>query len=193
MTRRFAPLRGSSDDQRGIVLFVAIIVLIAMTLAGLAMMRQLGVGTSIAGNVAFKENATSAADRGTESARRWLKANQAILNDDQPAAGYHSSWAVTADPTAYDWAAGSFTLVGVEVGNTVSVYIERLCATPSMSATAPTQVCSDKADGSGFDRSGGSYPSVLPPPLPQPRFRVTTRVDGPRNTRSYTQVVLRTQ
>ena len=38
-----------------------------MTLAGLALLRQMGAGTSIAGNVAFKENATSVADRGTES------------------------------------------------------------------------------------------------------------------------------
>ena len=40
--------------QRGVVLFVALIVLIIMTLAGLALLRQMGVGTSIAGNVAFK-------------------------------------------------------------------------------------------------------------------------------------------
>ena len=58
--------------QRGVVLFVALIVLIIMTLAGLALLRQMGVGTSIAGNVAFKENATSVADRGTEVARAWL-------------------------------------------------------------------------------------------------------------------------
>lgn len=188
MTRRL----GAAQGQRGIVLFVAIIVLIAMTLAGLAMMRQMGVGTSIAGNVAFKENATSAAERGAEFARRWLVLNPSLLNDDQVAAGYHSSWAISADPTTYDWSAGAFTLAGVEVGNTVSVYIERLCATPFMSATAPTQVCSDKVGDSGSDRSGGSYPSVIPPPPPEPRFRITTRVDGPRNTRSYTQVVLRT-
>ena len=54
------------------MLFVALIVLIIMTLAGLALLRQMGVGTSIAGNIAFKENATSVADRGTEFANRWL-------------------------------------------------------------------------------------------------------------------------
>ena len=48
--------------QQGVVLFVALIVLIIMTLAGLALLRQMGAGTSIAGNIAFKENATSVAD-----------------------------------------------------------------------------------------------------------------------------------
>ena len=35
--------------QHGVVLFVALIVLIIMTLAGLALLRQMGVGTSIVG------------------------------------------------------------------------------------------------------------------------------------------------
>ena len=189
MTPRFAPSFGSARGQQGIVLFVAIIVLLAMTLAGLAMMRQMGVGLSIAGNVAFKENATSVADRGAEFARGWITANQAALNDDRLVEGYHSSWAASVDPKTFDWAAGSIALAA-EAGNVASVYIERLCATPNMSSTAPTQVCSDKPVGTGASRGGGSYPSVIPPTPPQPYFRVTTRVDGPRNTRSYTQVLM---
>ena len=50
--------------QRGIVLFIALIVLVAMTLAGIAMFRQIGSGVIIAGNIAFRENATSVADLG---------------------------------------------------------------------------------------------------------------------------------
>lgn len=189
MTRRFEPRLGAHKGQRGIVLFVALIVLIAMTLAGLAMMRQMGVGLSIAGNVAFKENATSVADRGAEFAREWITANQAVLNNDNFGAGYHSSWSASVDPKTFDWAAGSIALAA-EAGNVASVYIERLCATPNISATAAVQVCSDKPVGTGPSRGGGSYPSVIPPTPPQPYFRVTTRVDGPRNTRSYTQVLM---
>jgi Tfp pilus assembly protein PilX len=88
------------------VLFVALIVLIVMTLAGLALLRQMGIGTSIAGNVAFKENATSVADRGTEAARAWLIANSAITANDSPVDGYYSSWAAGVDPTAFTWTAG---------------------------------------------------------------------------------------
>jgi hypothetical protein len=80
---------GVTRRERGVVLFVAMIVLIVMTLAGLALLRQMGVGTSIAGNVAFKENATSVADRGTEAARAWLIANSAISASDSVANGYH--------------------------------------------------------------------------------------------------------
>ena len=80
-------LRASRRRQHGVVLFVALIVLIIMTLAGLALLRQMGVGTSIAGNVAFKENATSVADRGTEAARAWLIANLGIIANDSTADG----------------------------------------------------------------------------------------------------------
>ena len=191
MTRRSAPRFDSARGQQGIVLFVALIVLIAMTLAGLAMMRQMGVGLSIAGNVAFKENATSVADSGTEFARGWIATHQAILNNDKVDEGYHSSWAASVDPKTFDWTVGAGAVaLAPEAGNVALVYIERLCATPNISATAATQVCSDKPVGTGPSRGGGSYPSVIPPTPPQPYFRVTTRVDGPRNTRSYTQVLM---
>ena len=188
-TLRAGGYGGQRRKERGIVLFVAIIVLIAMTLAGLAMMRQMGAGTSIAGNVAFKEYATSVADRGTEFARAWMVTNRATLNNDNLAAGYHSSWSPGVDPTTFNWATGAATLVA-ENGNTALVYIERLCATANTSAIAPTQICSDKPVGTSESKSGGSYPSVIPPTPPQPYFRVTTRVDGPRNTRSFTQVLM---
>ena len=53
----------------------------------------MGAGVSIAGNIAFKENATSVADRGVEVAALWLVANYAItaLRFDRATAIY-SSW-----------------------------------------------------------------------------------------------------
>ena len=179
--------------QHGVVLFVALIVLIIMTLAGLALLRQMGVGTSIAGNVAFKENATSVADRGTEAARAWLIANSAITATDSPADGYLSSWSAGVDPAAFDWAGSSRTLIDdvAQTGNTTRIIIHRLCATPNMSALDPAQRCSDfPIINAGESHGGGSYPSVLPGTSPSPFYRVTTRVDGPRNTVSYTQVLM---
>ena len=187
-------LRAPQRRQRGVVLFVALIVLIIMTLAGLALLRQMGVGTSIAGNVAFKENATSVADRGTEAARAWLIANSAITANDSVANGYLSSWGTgDVDPTAFDWDTSSRTLVDdvAQTGNTTRIIIHRLCQQPNMSALDPAQRCSDfPIVNGGESHGGGSYPSVLPGTSPSPFFRVTTRVDGPRNTVSYTQVLM---
>jgi len=99
------PMRApGARRERGVVLWVAIIVLVAMTLAGLAMMRQMSAGASIAGNIAFKESATAVADRGAEKARAWLTANPGVLSNDNFAVGYHSSWAASVDPGTFNWA-----------------------------------------------------------------------------------------
>jgi len=194
------PMRSpGARRERGVVLWVAIIVLVAMTLAGLAMMRQMSAGASIAGNIAFKESATAVADRGAEKARAWLAANPGVLSNDNFAVGYHSSWAASVDPGTFNWAEAMDlsdplldppNLDPGRTGNRAFMYIERLCLTPNISALAPNQVCSDKPGGSDSNRGGASYPTGLPPPPPQVYYRVTTRVDGPRNTRSYTQVLM---
>ena len=44
MNARRNRVRGAAGGERGVVLFVALIVLIVMTLAGLALLRQMGVG-----------------------------------------------------------------------------------------------------------------------------------------------------
>ena len=182
--------------QRGVVLFVALIVLIVMTMAGLALMRQMGIGTSIAGNIAFKETATSVADRGTEEARLWITNNALVTSVDSFLPdGYHSSWTGNLDPTTFDWVNEARTIVDLpdaaQTGNTVRVYIQRLCATAGMSALNPAQQCSDTVTNNPFNsRGGGGYPSVLPGTSSQPLYRITTRVDGPRSTVSYTQALI---
>ena len=180
-------------QQRGVVLFVALIVLVVMTLAGLALLRQMGVGTSIAGNLAFKENATSVADRGTEFARRWLIDNAPLTANDDFSKGYHSSWSGNIDPTSYAWDTESLTVTAPEdvaqTGNTTQIIIHRLCATANMSALDPAQRCSDEMVSSP-SKGGGSYGATSTSTSPAPFFRITARVEGPRRTMSYTQVLL---
>ena len=59
-----------------------------------------------------------------------------------------------------------------------------------MSAIDPAQRCSDSLVATGGSRGGGGYPSILSPTSTAPFYRVTTRVQGPRNTISYTQALL---
>ena len=62
-------------NQSGVVLFIALIVLVAMTLAGIAIMRSVDTGVAISGNVAFKQSTLSAADRGIDDAFQFLTNN----------------------------------------------------------------------------------------------------------------------
>jgi type IV pilus assembly protein PilX len=186
--------------ERGVVLFVALIVLIIMTLAGLALLRQMGAGTSIAGNVAFKESATSVADRGTEAGRQWLTTHQAATASDSLTEGYYSSWTgpwgTTVDPTQFTWTNANSALVAApdddaQTGNTTRIIIQRLCSLANATANASSQSCSDSAaPNQGQSQGGASYGTGAQAIQAAPFFRVTTKVTGVRGTVSYTQVIL---
>jgi type IV pilus assembly protein PilX len=194
--------RLAAERQRGVVLFVALIVLIIMTLAGLALLRQMGAGTSIAGNVAFKESATSVADRGTEFARNWITGNRPAEAFDLFTAGYHSSWTGpgawgdSVDPTKFDWSNTYSVLLpanpdDAQTGNSARIIIQRLCALPNLPSNAATQNCSSSAArNQGQSQGGTSYGTPAPLLQAAPYFRVTSRVTGVRGTVSYTQVIL---
>jgi len=58
-------LNCTARKQRGVVLLIALIILVAMTLAGIGMMRSIDTGNMIAGNLAFRDSTTSVSDAGT--------------------------------------------------------------------------------------------------------------------------------
>jgi len=179
--------------ERGVVMFVALVVLIVMTLAGLAMLRQMSSGVSIAGNIAFKQGATAVADAGIEAGRNWLTLNTGVLGADAPANGYYATWAGNVDPTSAAWTPMWNAVADTLVTNTGSVrfIVQRLCALPGPSSGGAQQ-CSDSVPTSegGGSKGGGSYQERPFALTPTPFYRVTARVVGPRNTVSYTQVVL---
>lgn len=185
----------SRRSERGVVLFVALIVLIVMSLAGLALMRQMGAGTSIAGNVAFKEAATAVADVGVEKARIFVQANSVgnTLWNDSAADGYFATWDPAFDPLT-SWPATSVTLpttdgAYVETKNRTSYVIHRLCETAG-APYGPGQRCSEAAIKGPGSRGGIHAATPDLTPQPQPFYRVTARVAGPRNTFSIVQVIM---
>lgn len=181
--RLVAPV--SAQRQRGVVMFVALVVLIVMTLAGLAMLRQMGGAVSIAGNVAFKQGATAVADAGTEAGRAWIVSPVNNKDLDAIANGYFSSWGASVNPDSFNWGTAPVAAAANASGFTVRYVIHRLCATPNLASNAPAQRCSEEKGKEIIDKgTGEKFPGT-----PQPYFRVTTRVEGPRNTVSYTQVV----
>lgn len=195
------------QQQRGIVLLVAIVVVIAMTLGAYAMLRSAGNSLAIAGNVGFQQNATSVADLGTEAARAWAlnqlstggaggAVNGLALDDDQPANGYFASWGANFDPTDPNaWGLNRSVDVALTadqqqaLGVTgVSYVIHRMCSQTG-SSTAAGQQCV-VPEGICVNDKGSTASQALNDCSLQPFFRVTARVDGARNTRSYTQVLL---
>lgn len=177
--------------QAGLVMYIALVVLIVMTLAGIAMMRQMGAGVAVAGNVAFKQNATSVADQGVEEAHAWYRTAGQDLTASDPTNGYYADWTLGFEPTAFDWTdAGSrLSMASADdpTRNEVRYVLQRLCVMEGLT-TRPGQQCSDSGLNQSVDKGGAEAPTGESPPVPY--FRVTVRVKGPRNTVSYVQVIM---
>lgn len=86
------PVRVSLKRQSGFTLIIALIVLVAMSLAGIALVRSVDTGVMVAGNLAFRQGATVAGDAGIEAARTWLlNNNTSLLENDVPGSGYYAT------------------------------------------------------------------------------------------------------
>lgn len=194
--------------QRGVVLFVALIVLVAMSLAGIALMRSVDTNVLIAGNLAFRQGATMAGDWGVEAARGWLNANTAgtTLESDQPGVvgggGYWANWQSGADlyggtaGTTDDYNWNNAVTVGTDAGgNEVRYVIHRLCS--QAGATTASGVSCVKVGGGGGSGPAStgtkgtvSYGSAALPGVSSTYYRVTVRIAGPRNTLGFVQAVV---
>lgn len=189
---------GARCNQRGVVLIIALVALAVMTIAGLMMFRAIGGGMEIAGNIGFKQNATSLGDLGIEHGRTFLMQytnNATPLEQNNTAAGYFASWNDAFDPIRFDWStAARATAEDADdgTGNHVRYVIHRMCAVAGPT-NGPGQRCSVPAGSGALGGGGGSdsgYGSSPPAGTGQPYYRITSRVDGPRGTVSYVQVIL---
>lgn len=204
-THPFISRLTSRASQNGAALLIALIMLVAMTLAGIALVRSVDTTNVIAGNLAFQQAATHAGDKGIEAAIACLTAtntaNPVLLQNDYATCGYLASWVPSPIPSwdAY-WKA---SLDGQKVtvipnpnpnpnqdagGNTVSYVIQRMCQLTG-DYNVPATACSfapSSCDTSSSYRVDG----VCWKPPPQVYYRITSRIVGPRNSVSYVQSII---
>lgn len=182
--------------QEGIVLLIALTVLVAMSLAGVALVRSVDNTVVISGNLAFKQASLQVADRGANDAVIWLiatnNATPTMLYNDINNQGYFSAKPPT-EPDWFDaanWTGALVTNGGLpdSSGNRVSYQIHRMCTVPGMGPTQGTNLC-------GFfyppttrqETNSKSIGAFKYEGTPQLYYRITTRVEGPRNNVTITQ------
>jgi len=197
--------RGRLQRQRGVILIITLIILVAMTLASIAMIRSVDTATLIAGNVSFKQSAANSGDTGIEAAIDWLWANPDNLNASQPTVGYYAVSGDQADLTGnktpereddnLEWiAAGESRKLGKDAaGNDISYVIHRLCTNegPLDGGTCTTD--QSEMDGAtlGSERSGLCYcPADWPEVANRGYYRITVRVQGPKDSVGFVQAVI---
>ena len=192
----------SIEKQRGVVMMITLIVLVAMTLAGLALTRSVDTTNIIAGNLAFQQSAVQSTDTGVETAISWLEANAigVTLRSDALADGYQAGAAsALRDPAAgQTWGqfwtdalvpAGLVARQATDsAGNTVSYVVQRLCDNTTSGAAVTYSGCSLPPSNTitGDTKAGRLKLNFNN----QGYYRITVRVDGPRNTVTYAQAIV---
>lgn len=200
---------GQRRRQQGVALVMALIVLVAMTLAGLAMMRSVDTSSLIAGNLAFKQSAAISADAGVEAAIAWVKGSPDALSADVGGEGYWASSQQSLDLTGNDTPEADDDLDWSDLkrvaqlpvdkaGNQVSFVIHRMCDVagqfdPGKCATAPGGTQEEPANSIGIlrpmltyqpmNRTGGGEGTLA-------LYRITVRVVGPRSNVSFVQAII---
>lgn len=198
--------RPSLQRQRGVVLFISLIMLVAMTMAAIALVRSVDTAVMVAGNLAFRQGATTSGHAGIEAARAWLLANATLLKNDKAGDAYYSSSqnnldltgnatpGITSDDVAWGGGPGasqSKCLAKDGAGNTVCYIIHRLCDTPNSDLNSST--CATKETTLGGSSVGAARQMLTyqegkwQAAATQAYYRITVRIVGPRNNISYTQ------
>jgi hypothetical protein len=212
--------------QRGVVLFIALIVMVAMSLAAIALIRSVDTTSQVIGNLAFRQASILPANLAIEDAASGLFVDAggpriANVTADDSTQNY---WAThKPDDPSWDskgklslpdgipqplWTKTSATVLGRQLppgrtgntpsdqaGNIITYVVERMC---NPDVTAPGNDGTGKASEGwcdlGTPKGGGKHTINEAAAFnfpPQPFYRVTVRVDGPQNTVSFLQAMLR--
>lgn len=204
--------------QRGLSLLFALLALVALSLAAVGLVRSVGTGSLVIGNLGFKMDAAATADRGAELAISWLQSNLAgaTLDQDTTASGYYATSKDALDPTGrntasatravVDWNGDNCATVGGSfsacldasaastVGtNAVSWVITRLCASTGSKDDVSNSCATSLTSGTVDDPNSGSREygnEDLGSTTSSPYYRVIVRTVGGRNTVSYTETIV---
>jgi len=193
--------------QKGVVLFIALIAMVVMSLAGVALIRAVDTSGSAAGNIAFREASITAVNYAIEQAVNWMYVSK-LIDPELPVDVAHHYYGklqpgelangvpavlggtYTAMTLAYPFgAANVYPTTNAEIRSV----IERICS----SAAAPfpldlagkTQYCDQQPPNVSVAKTSMKLKG---PTLPLvPLYRVTVRVDLPgTNTSTYAQAML---
>ena len=188
--------------QRGVVLFIALIAMVVLSLAGVALIRSVDTAGSVAGNIAFREASTTAVNLAVEQAVKWVFVNGFNVELDNAPFHYYAKLqppAVVNGVTHLDIPAvlsGTYTMMkGTYPFGAAD--IERVCAptaagSPALPMSFPQKVqwCDQLPPKVSVAKTTMKKGGPTLPPIPL--YRLTVRVDVPgTNTTTYAQAMLR--
>jgi len=175
-----------------ISMLIAVIVLVATLLAAIALMRSVDTANVVAGSMTFRQGGVQEAEKAYEAAKALL-ATLAGGESDKPESGYYASVQTSNGGASIppQLTTGSpYTGVGSVVGATNNVFyvVERLCPAAGK-ADASLCIAPDVSITAGSSANQMSDTAFALHGVTA-AFRLTVRVDGPKNTVSFVQTIL---
>ncbi|HEY8117793.1 MAG TPA: hypothetical protein VIE91_01000 [Methylophilaceae bacterium] len=188
--------------MQGVILFVTLIMLVILTISGVAMMQIMEAGVSAAGNIAFRQASLRVADVAMEDARIWLLAqDQSTLQDPAVGTDYYANLATPFNPVTDSWSkcvdqdgdGTCDTFSGYKLyyvihrmakANGACSATSTLCLFPSNASSAGTTEGQSQSGGTGANQGNiaGTTGLVF--------YRITVKVSGPRHNINYVQALM---
>jgi type IV pilus assembly protein PilX len=193
----------SRRAQSGVVLFIALIVMVALSIAGIALVRSVDTGLSITGNLGFRQASIPPSTWAVENAisAMFEKKTIADLEKDKTDQNYYAyRFEVKNNLKPEDKGGVPYDLQGATpsnypstfvkendaAGNTIRYVIERMCLDAGPATAANCDMSPPKKS-----EATTAMELVKPELIRVPFYRITVRVDGPNNTTTFAQAMLR--
>jgi type IV pilus assembly protein PilX len=186
---------GSRARQRGVVLIFALIALLIIAIGAVALLRSVDSSLLSSGNLAFHRDLVNQAEQAVSTVMTGFKTNaippSGLTSTSSPASNYSAS-VLPTNPQGVPLALlnnTAFGLVGSAANDLagatpdikIRYVIDRLC-TSSGGASSPNCVQS-----TGLPTGGTANRNTAVAPPSATVYRVSVRVDGPRNTQAFLQ------
>ena len=199
LLRRPAPRR----SQSGVVLFIALIVMVALSIAGIALLRSVDTSVSVTANLGFRQASIPPTNWAVENAIAALFEKATISDKNKSKAdenyyAYRVEKKTVAKPedkqgVPYDLQGvkpdkypGTFVKETDAAGNTIRYVIERMCLDEGEATVANCDMSPPKQS---YATTAMELNKIILDRVPF--YRLTVRVDGPNNTTTFAQAMLR--
>jgi Tfp pilus assembly protein PilX len=185
----------SAARQRGVVLIFSLIVLLILAIGAVALLRSVNSSLLSSGNLAFHRDLVNQAEQAVATVMTEFKTAGpplgGVTTGDVATANYSSTVLPTnaqgvplalLDNTAFG-AVGTAAndIAGATPDVTIRYVIDRLCTN---TGTASSPNC---AQSTGLPTGGTANRNTAVAPPSATIYRVSVRVDGPRNTQAFLQ------
>jgi type IV pilus assembly protein PilX len=185
----------SAARQQGVVLIFSLLVLLILAIGAVALLRSVDSSLLSSGNLAFHRDLVNQGEEAVANVMTEFKTNGppllGITTVSLPTANYSATTLPTnaqgvplvlLDNAAFGLIATAGDIAGRTPDVTVRYVIDRLCAPLTVTASSPNCVQS-----TGLPTGGTANRNTAVSPPSATIYRISVRVDGPRNTQAFLQ------